>query len=111
MATTLDFSEILAKMLEAAEGALSDKWPDIRDLAISSTKTLAQNIIDIEDLIISGVISKEQARLKLDIQKNAFKIMLLSEQGLGILAVEGALNAMLSVVKDVVNTAIGFILL
>ena len=37
--------------------------------------------------------------------------VLLTIEGLGIVAVQNAINAALSVVKDTVNTAIGFTLL
>jgi hypothetical protein len=111
MANTLDITDILSKMLAAAEASFKGSWPKIKDLATSSTKTLAQNIVDIEDLKIRGAITNEQAKLKLEVQKNAFKILLLSEEGLGLLAVEAALNAVLGVIKDVVNTAVGFALI
>jgi len=45
------------------------------------------------------------------IQQNAFKIVLLSEEGLGLLTVEAALNAVLKVIRSAVNTALGFTLI
>lgn len=111
MANTLDLNSLFTEMFKAVETSFGDKFPKIRDLARSSVKTLAQNIVDIEAMKITGTITEEQARLKLGIQKDAFKIILLTEEGLGLLAVESALNAALDVVKKAVNTAIGFILI
>jgi len=111
MATSIDFAEIFNDMVGAAKNSLKDKWTDIRDLATSSIRTLAQNIVDIEKMKASGTITNEQARLMIGIQQDAFKIVLLSEEGLGLLAVEAALNAVLKVIRATVNTALGFTLI
>src|SRR3954466_13762869 len=111
MAVTLDFDSIFSQMLEAVKTSFGDKFPKIRDLATSSIKTLAQNIIDIEQMQLAGTITQEQASLMIGVQKDAFKIVLLSEEGLGLLAVEAALNAAIDVIRTTVNTAIGFALL
>ena len=44
-------------------------------------------------------------------QKNASRSVLLTVEGLGILAVEEAINAALDVIKGAANKAIGFALL
>ncbi|HXB93627.1 MAG TPA: hypothetical protein VNU70_00670 [Puia sp.] len=111
MPVSLDFNNLFSQMLTAAKTSFNKKWPKIKDLATSSVKTLAQNVVDIEQMRIAGTITEEQARLKLDLQKNAFKTVLLTEEGIGLLVVESALNAMLGIIKDTVNTAIGFALI
>jgi hypothetical protein len=62
-------------------------------------------------MTVDGFIITEQSRLKLSLQKNVFKTVLLTEAGIGLLAVENALNAALDLIKGAVNTAIGFALL
>lgn len=111
MPASLHFDDLFKKMVDAAKESFKKKWPTIRDLATSSAKTLAQNIVDIEEMRLKGSITEEQAKLKMELQKNAFKTVLLTEEGIGLLVVESALNAMLTAVKDAVNAAIGFILL
>mgnify|MGYP003439191727 FL=1 len=49
--------------------------------------------------------------MHLEIQKNATRMVLMTIEGLGILAAEAAITAALNVVKDSVNTAVGFSLL
>jgi len=107
----LSFGDIFEKMLEAAKGQLENHWPTIKDLATSSIKTLAQNIVDIERMEEDGTITEEQAKLKLQLQKDAFKILLLTNEAIGLLIVEAALNAALNAIKEIVNTAIGFVLI
>jgi hypothetical protein len=108
---SLNASELATKMLDAAKGVLSEKWPEIQDYAEGETKKLAQSLVMIEKLKLAGKINEEQAKLHFDIQKNAARTVLLTVEGLGILAVERALNAASAVVKDAVNTALGFALL
>lgn len=108
---SLNASELATKMLDAAKGVLSEKWPEIQDYAEGETKKLAQSLVMIEKLKLAGKISEEQAKLHFDIQKNAARTVLLTIEGLGILTVERALNAASAVVKDAVNTALGFALL
>jgi predicted ATP-grasp superfamily ATP-dependent carboligase len=107
----LDFSKLLGEMLGAAKNKLADKWPAVEGIATTSFKTLAQTLVDIEDMTLKGTITGEQAALLLDMQKNTAKMVLLSVEIVGIVAAEEAINAALDVVRDVVNTAISFPLL
>jgi hypothetical protein len=43
----------------------------------------------------------------MDLQHNASRAVLLTIKGLGIIAVEGAINAALDVVRDTINSAVG----
>ncbi len=109
----LKINELLTDMTNAAKTSLAGKWPAISDVATSSFKSLAQNLVDIEKMSLppSPSISKAQAKLLINMQKNTIKMVLLSEEGLGLLAAEAAINAALNTVKTAVNSAIGFVLL
>ncbi len=110
---SLKISDLLNNMAAAAKKSLAKKWPEIQNLATSSFKALAQNLVDIEAMRQepSPSISEEQANLLIGMQKNTVKMVLLSEEGLGLLAAEAAINAALDSIKDVVNKAIGFAIL
>ena len=102
----------LAKqMLEASRDVLEDSWPEIKDYARAEFKKTAESIAMIVRLYAAGKLTKEKARLHIEIQKNASRTVLLTIEGLGIIAVERAINAALGAVRDTVNTAIGFRLL
>lgn len=107
----IDFSSVLNEMIGAAKNSLADKWPEVEELGTSSFKSLAQGLVDIEVMRLNGKITEEQARLLLDMNRSTLKIVLLSIEGIGLVAVEEAINAALNAVKDVVNTAVGFALL
>jgi hypothetical protein len=108
---TLNLDDILKKMVGAATTSLGAKWPTISALATTSLKTLAQNFVNVEQMLNAGTINQAQAKLMIDMQKNSLQTVLLSEEGLGLLAAQDAINAVIGVVKTVVNTAIGFALL
>lgn len=108
---SLNASQLGKDILAAFKGTLSNKWPDIKEYGETEAKKLAQSLVMIESLKNSGKINEEQAALHLEIQKNATRTVLLTLEGLGILAVEAAINAALNVVKDAVNTAVGFALI
>lgn len=107
----IDVSDLLQKMLKAAGDSLKDQWPAIRDFGETEFKNLAETLALIVRLKAEGKITEEQATLHLQIQKNTTRMVLLTAEGLALIAVEAAINAALNAVKETVNTAIGFALL
>ncbi|MCG8612476.1 MAG: hypothetical protein MI864_18315 [Pseudomonadales bacterium] len=108
---SLNASELASKMFEAFSGKLSEKWPDVKDYAEAESKKLAENFVLIEKLTATNEITEEQAKLHHEIQKNATRSVLLTVEGLGLLAVEQAINAAMDVLKETVNGALDFALL
>jgi hypothetical protein len=107
----LNASQLLKEMLGAAQPILVKHWKETKPYAEKELKSFTHNLIMIEKLKLQNLITKEKALIHVDIQKNSFRTVLLTIEGLGILAVEKALNAALDVVRKTVNTAIGFSLL
>ena len=107
----LDTAKLAKKMFTAFELSLTEKWPAVRDYAEAEANKIAESIVMIEKLMLTGQINEEQARLHLQIQQNATRMVLLTIEGLGIIAVEQAINAALDVLKDTVNKALDFTLL
>jgi hypothetical protein len=111
MAQQLKIDTILGSMIEAAQNSLKENWPAISKLATTSLKTLAQNIVYIEAMNTGAAITPTQASLLIDMQKNAVKTVLLSEEGLSLLAAEAAIDAVIGIVRTPVNAALGWQLL
>ena len=82
-----------------------------RDFAETEFKHLAETLALIVSLKAEGKITEDQAMLHLEIQKNTTRMVLLTAEGLSLLAVEAAINAALTVVRDTINSAIGFALI
>ena len=108
---SLNIEELAESMFTAFRGTLSEKWPEVKEYAETESRKLAENFILIEKLYLSGEINQKQAEFHRDIQKNATQTVFLSIEGLGLLAVEEAINSAMDVLKSTVNTALGFNLL
>ena len=107
----INVQDILEQMLGAAKEILDNHWEEAKPFAEQQLKALAENLKLIGQLKLEGKITEEQAKYYLEIQKSSVRIVLLTIEGLGILAVEAAINAALDIVKKTVNTAIGWTIL
>ncbi len=106
--SAVNASEILSSMVTAARDALADAWPGVRDFAGPEIRRLAWALADITHLIEAGKVNPQQARALDRIHRNTAFTVLLTLEGLGVIAVENAINAALGAVGDVVNAAVGF---
>lgn len=108
---SLNFNSLLNDMVNAAKESLGKNWEGIKDVAVTSFKSLAMHLVEIEKMRVEGTITEEKACLLIGMQKDAIKIAIATEKGLSLIAAEAALNAALDVVKNTVNVAIGFAIL
>ena len=108
---SIDTSEIFNKMVGAAKGVFDEKWPETKDYAESEVRVFAERFATIARLRAAGQITEKRAKLHVEFQKDAWETVLLAVQGLTLIMIEQALNAALDAVKEIVNTAVGFILL
>lgn len=104
----INIQTLISDMLKAAEKPLGDYWQKVKPIAEQQFRQFGQNIQSIGEMKLKGKITEEQARLQLSIQKNSMQMVLLSYEGLGIIAVENAINAAIDVIRAVVNTSIGW---
>jgi len=107
----IDFGALVKQMVGAIKGSLSKDWAEAKPYAEKESKAFAENIKLIAKLKLEGKINEEKAKLHIEIQKNSMRIVLLAIEGLGILAVENAINAALDVIRSTVNTALGWTIL
>jgi len=103
----LDVQDLLSKMLGAALPILKTGVANADSYAKMEFTKIAQSIVSIGEQLAENTINSEQAKLLLDMQKNASRAVLLTLEGLGLLVAEAAINAALAVVKTAVNTALG----
>ena len=108
---SLEVNALADQLRGVLKTELRTDWPEIKEYAKTESAKLAQTLVMIETLRTVGKLSDQQAELHLQIQKNAMRSVLLTVEGLGLLAVEHAINAALGLVKDQVNAAVGFALL
>jgi hypothetical protein len=104
----MDFSSLLPDMLNAAKAPLAKEWTKAQPYAEQQLESFIQSIERIVLLKQDGSISEEQAKLLISMHKRSMITVLLTVKGLGLLAIESAINAALGVARDTINTAIGW---
>jgi endonuclease III len=107
----LKVEALVKSMAGAASKSLGGRWPEAKDYATAEFRKIAQSVETVGRLRAEGKVTEEQARLLLDIQRNASRSVLLTLEGLGLLAAEAAINAALGAVRSTVNAALGWVLL
>jgi hypothetical protein len=107
----LDVGALAKAMLGAAKGKLKKQWPVIKEYAAAEAKKTAETLALIERLRLTGEISPKEAKLLLGMQQNSAKAVLMTVEGLGLLAAESAINAAIGAVRTTVNKAVGFALI
>jgi hypothetical protein len=107
----LDIKQLLTPMVDAAKAVIGKKWPEIQTYAETEFRKTGENILMIEKMKKDCSIKEDQAKLLIDIQKNASRSVLLTVEGMGLIMAEQAINSALGAIRDVVNKAIGFALL
>lgn len=107
----LNLGSLAKDMLNAAKPLLEGYWKEVKPYVEKESKNFLTNLAMIAKLKVQGKITKEEALLHIQIQKNTFRTVLLAVEGLGLIAVENALNAAIDAIRKAVNTAIGWSLL
>jgi hypothetical protein len=107
----IDVQSLATQMLTVAIPLLKADAQNAESFAKVEFTKIAQTIASIGEQLAANQINQQQAILLLNMQKLASQNVLLTLQGLALLAVEAAINAALGVVKTAVNTALGFALL
>ncbi|MHC5056085.1 MAG: hypothetical protein ACYTKD_15375 [Planctomycetota bacterium] len=108
---SLDLSSLADEMKAAAANALKTKWGEVKKYAATEFKKLGESLLMLERMKLAGELHEDEARLYLDIQKNALRAVILAVEGIGLVAAENAINAALGAVRNAVNKALGFPLL
>lgn len=103
--------ELARAMIGAAKASLARNWKQVRDYAEPEFRRLAASLVSIVQLAAEGKLSKREAEALLTIHRNTTRTVMLTVEGMGLLAVEGAINAALAAVAEAVNGALPFKLL
>ena len=104
----LNSQALLEEMLGAARSVFKEQWPFIEDFARPEFEKLVATVIQIQILTQGEQIGEGEAAVFLEMQKTTARSVLMSREGTGMLKVEQAINASLGMVKNTVNTTLGF---
>lgn len=107
----LDINKLLEDMLNAAKGEFNNYWKEVKPYAETEFKSFVENLALIGRLKLQGKMTEEKALIHIDMQKNSMRMVFLTIEGLGLLTIQNAINAVIDVIKSTVNTAIGWTIL
>ncbi|GGB75925.1 hypothetical protein GCM10007424_14870 [Flavobacterium suaedae] len=107
----VDFKKMLKDMLGVAKTEFSDYWKEVKPYAEKELKSFLDNVKLIAKLKLKNTINEEQAKLHMNLQINSMRMVFLTIEGLGLLAVQSAINSMIDIARNTVNTAIGWTIL
>ncbi len=104
---SLDAAALGEQMIGAGATAFGANWDTAKDFAEAEFKTLAARLETIGQQVARG-LDHELAKMLFESQKRTAIQIIAGTTALTILAVEAAINAVLAVIRDTVNTALGF---
>lgn len=104
----MNFSNLLPDMLNAAKLPLAKQWNEAKPYAEEQLQSFIQSIERVALLKLEGSITEEQARLLVSMHKRSMITVMLTIKGLGLLAIESAINAALGAARDTINTTLGW---
>lgn len=105
--SAIDIDGVAGEAAKRMVGILTGAGKDVASYAQTEAKKLATSAVEIAALRAAGQIDDEEAKLQLDIQKQAAQTVLLAIKGVSLLAAEQAINAGLQVILGAVRTATG----
>lgn len=107
----LDIGALAGAILGAVKPVLQKHWKDAKNYADTESRKLAATLENIADLLAKGKISREQAKILVEMQTNSMRAVFLTVEGIGVIAAQKAINVAVDAVRDSVNGAVGFALL
>jgi replicative superfamily II helicase len=99
----INIQQLVQKMLDASKGELGKHFKEAKDYAALSYKNILENAELLATKTAAGELTEEQARILLNMHTKAAQNVLLTIEGIGIIAAERAINAAIAVVRDTVN--------
>ena len=107
MKFNFDISKVANDMLQAALPALSKGGQKAASCASHEFQQYIINLQYVQTLSEEGKITPQEAQFLADQYKLSMQAILLTVEGLGIIAVQQALNAAIDVLNKAINASLG----
>lgn len=104
----LDIEKLVKDMTDGAAQVLATRWPKARAFAEPQIRKLAEEIARIEALRATGKITVEDAQDRIATQKEALLSVMSTVDGIAVLAVERAVNAVIAAARAPLEKVLGF---
>lgn len=103
----IDIKQIIIDCTNEVKAILGKSWKQYKPYAEHEFSKFSESAEFLAKLKLSGSISDEELKLRLEMQELAFKSVLLAIQGIGIVTVQNVLNAVLGIVYKAINAVLG----
>ena len=113
--TGLNIGQLLNQMLQAFvqnfESQGEKMLPELRNNAEIAFKGILLRTSKIAELVAEKKLSKEQAKLLLNMEKMNLEEQLLTSEGASKILLQNSINAAIDVVRDAINKLVGWSIL
>jgi hypothetical protein len=107
MKFNLDINKVVSDMLQASSGALIKGGQQASEYASHEYAQFIDDIEHVQTMAEQGTITAAEAQALVDQHKMSMQAVLLCIEGLGVIAVQNAINAALKVLNDAIAAALG----
>ena len=107
MEFNLDIDKVASDMLQASASALIKGGKQASEYASHEYAQFIGDIEHVQTMAEEGTITAAEAQALVDQHKLSMQAVLLCVEGLGVIAVQNAINAALQVLNDAITAALG----
>jgi hypothetical protein len=107
MKFNLDINKVVSDMLQASSAALIKGGQQASEYASHEYAQFIDDIEHVQTMAEQGTITAAEAQALVDQHKMSMQAVLLCVEGLGVIAVQNAINAALKVLNDAIAAALG----
>jgi hypothetical protein len=107
MTFNLDVNKAVNDMVQASAGSLLQGGAQATQYASHEYTQFIADIQHVQDMAEQGTITDEVAQALVEQHKLSMQAVLITVEGLGVIAVQNAINAALNVLNSALMTALG----
>jgi len=108
----LNIPELAENMVEASKDSFdAESWKEAGKFVQTESKKFVEDLAEIHKWKQEGTIDQEQAEALIRLHKRSMKMVLTASTGVSLIMAEKAINAALNVIRQTVNSVIGWELL
>jgi len=107
---TIDFKQLLEDCIAIAKKELGSAWKDAKPFAEHAFRQYAEDVAKLLQLRHQGDITEEAYQYYMQVQQLGLQNVLLAAKGVGILAAQNTINAIMGLVTKVASSALGLAL-
>ena len=107
MKFNLDINKVVSDMLQASASALVKGGTQASEYASHEYTQFIEDIEHVQTMAEQGTVTAEEAQALVNQYKLSMQAVFLCIEGLGVVAVQNAINAALQVLNDAISAALG----